>query len=139
MEARYNKLRHEYGLLKEKELKALLEAVCREPLTKISHRYSIIDFESPSFYVELKSRTPKYRPETLKSWLLPTCKAKEAKKRNDKQSLFFYYWSATDQLFVLEYNEELFATFPKEIPDWHQDQQEHYYIPSEHWTLITVE
>lgn len=139
MAVRYNKKRHDYGIKKEELLKPLLEAFCEEPLTKTGKFYDVMDFVSDSYYVELKSRTEQYRPEDYDTWLLPCCKGTEAKKNSHKRTLFFYYFSSTKELYVLEYDEKLFATFKREVPSWHKEKQEHYYIPSSEFSLIVFE
>lgn len=133
---RYNKQRHDFGTQQEERLKSLLEAFCGEPLTKTRHLYDIMDFESESFWIELKSRTKKYHPDDFSTWLLPSCKGDEASKNKNKKTLFFYYWQVTDDLYVLEYDEVLFTTFVRQIPSWHKEQQEHFYIPAEEFSLI---
>lgn len=133
---RYNHQRHQYGITQEQKLKPLLEAFVGETLTKTRHRYDIMDFVSDSFLVELKSRSLRYHPDDFSTWLLPVCKGEEAKKNKNKTVLFFYHWATTDQIFVLEYNQDLFATFHKEIPEWHLEKQEHYFVPATEFSLV---
>lgn len=95
-----------------------------------------MDFVSDHHVVELKSRSMNYHPENFKTWLLPTCKAKEATKIKDKKVLYFYWWPLTKELYVLEYDEKLFQSFYKEVPEWHLDQQEHYYVPASEFSLV---
>lgn len=136
---RYNAKTHNYGIDKERKLKPLLEAVVGESLTKTRHLYDIMDFESESFLVELKSRTEQYHPADFTTWLLPTCKGEEAKKNKHKQSLFFYYWAITDELYMIEYDEKLFETFNKSIPTWHKEKQEHYWVPASEFSFVQLQ
>lgn len=132
---RYNQERHEYGTKKETELQALLEAFTGEPMTKTRHLYDIIDFESASFCVELKSRKEHYHPSSFRTWLLPACKADLA-RRTAKTSLFFYWWDSTKELYVIEYDPALFATYERGIPEWHAERQEHLWIPASDFSLV---
>ena len=136
MAVRYNKKRHDYGTKWEQKLQPLLEAFVGEPLTKTRHLYDIMDFVSKSYFVELKCRSKKYHPADFQTWLLPSCKGKEAAKHPDKITIFFYYWETTDELYLIEYNDPLFQTFHREVPSWHLEKQEHYYVPTEEFSLI---
>ena len=98
-----------------------------------------MDFESPTYFVELKSRSPKYHPADFEGWLLPCCKGEEAKKNKHKKTLFFYYWQITNELYVLEYDEKLFEGFEREVPSWHKEKQEHYYVPASEFSLVVFE
>lgn len=136
MAIRFNPARHAYGTKWEQTLKPLLETVLEEPLTKTKQTYDLMDFTSDSFFVELKCRSPIYHPEDFKTWVIPSCKIREASKHPDKKTIFFYYFSSTDQLFMIEYNEEIFNTFTQAVPSWHADKQEHHFCPAEEFTYV---
>lgn len=133
---RYNKERHDYGTTQEERLKPLLEAIVGESLTKTAKFYDVIDFSSQSYILELKSRSTKYHPADFPEWLLPSCKGEEASKHPNKKFIIAYYWETTDEIYILEYDETLFKTFRRAIPSWHKEQQEHYYISSQEFSLV---
>lgn len=124
-----------FGLTREDRLKPVLERNVGEPLTKTAQRYDIFDFTSPSYLVELKCRSDAYTPDSFRTWLMPVCKGREA-STSQKLTRFFYYFNSTNELFTLDYDKELFDTFTREVPEWHPDHQEHYYIPRDCWTKI---
>ena len=131
---RYNKERHDYGTEKERTLKTVLETLVGEPLTGTKNLYSLFDWESPSYCVELKSRTAKYSPEQFEKWLLPSCKADF---QTEKQKVFFYYWEKGHRLFRLDYHPDAFNTYQRGEP-W-GSEQEHLFIPSSEWREVKIE
>lgn len=136
---RYNHSRYTFGSALENKLKPLLEQILGETLTKTREFYDMLDFESESYFVELKSRTKQYYPSDFNTWLLPVCKGEEANRKNHKKTFYFYYWSSTDEIYLLEYDNDLFNTFHQEIPYWHLEQQNHYWIPCSEWSLVVFE
>ena len=100
-----------------------------------------MDFTSPSYFVELKTRSSTYHPTDYSTWLLPSCKGTEAEKNaaNQKKTVFFYYWATTQELYLLEYEKTLFDSFHKDIPPWHADHQEHFYVPASDFSLVVFE
>lgn len=133
---RYNKDRHEFGILHEVRLKPLIEQIIGEPLTKTKHFYNVMDYESPSYFIELKSRSQKYHPDNFPTWLIPSCKEQEAKKNKHKKTIFFYYWLAVDELYRLDYDPSLFESYHREIPWFHRERQEHIYCDKDDFQLV---
>lgn len=130
---------HHFGFAKELELQPRIEAALEQSVKKNAPRYHQFDYESDSWYIELKSRraTDKYNrpllPSSNNTWLLPTSKKP---KKTDKDTVFFYYFEADHSLWYLTYDEELFDTFQTDCPGWHPQQQEHWFVPAECWTLL---
>ena len=130
---------HTFGFDKEITLKTRIDDAIGEQSQKTNERYAQFDYLSENFYIELKSRrrTDRYGrlllPDSNQTWLLP---ASKAPKKADKETVFFYYFEADDSLWYLQYDEELFNTFTKEIPGWHPSGQTHWYIPKDVWTKL---
>jgi len=130
---------HTFGFDKEDTLKKRIEEVIGETCTKTKERFAQFDYNSNDFYIELKSRRKtdnKGRPllpDTNDTWLLPTSKIP---KDNQKDAVYFYYFEADNSLWFLQYEEELFNTFERQVPYWHPSRQEHFYIPIEAWTKV---
>lgn len=135
MLSRFNAERSAYGLKQEDSLVDRLSLIVGEELVKIPGRYSIFDFESENFLVELKSRRKTVSPSCFSTWLLPVCKG-EAARTAEKSVVFFYHWEENDSLYYLEYNEDKFDSYQQEVPHFHADKQLHYYINSSEWTLV---
>jgi hypothetical protein len=127
-----------FGLSWEKELMPLCAKVLNEEFVKTSYEYDTMDFQGKDCWAELKVRGPSYYPCQFQSWLLPYCKIQRA-MTEEKQVFYFYYWTSTKQLFVIEYNKELFDTFRVDCPEWKQDKQIQIWVPSQHWEEITIE
>lgn len=100
-----------------------------EELKETPTLYSIFDWESENYLIELKSRTGQYTAESFDTWLLPCCKADFA---TDKKKVFFYFWSNGHKLYRLDYDSEKFATYQRGKP-WGSDQ-EHLFIPKSEWS-----
>lgn len=136
---RFNRERWEFGKASEKELKPFLEMILNESLIPTSKFYDTIDFESESYLIELKTRTPKYNWDNpliqREGWLIPTAKIDRAKKEQ-KKVLFFYFWTADQSLWSLEYSPEVFADLKPKIPFFHPDKQPHFYVLQDEWTRI---
>ena len=120
-------------------VKPLVEKVLDQPLTVTQFFYDTMDLEGSDCFVEIKTRTEKYHWEDEKiereGWLIPACKIERAQKEQ-KKCYFYYYWRSDKSLWELEYCPELFQDLNPVIPWWHKDQQRHYYVPRERWTLI---
>ena len=134
---RFNAERAAYGAKQEVNLLKRLSCVLDESLTKFPERYSVFDFESEHYLVELKSRRAPATPSKFNTWLLPVCKG-EAARRSPKTVLFFYHWEVDDSLSFLEYNEDEFDSFHQEVPSFHADKQAHYYIPRDCWSRVEL-
>jgi hypothetical protein len=110
-------------------------------LNKEPHKYATIDFYDvdKSMMIELKSRRNTYKayPTTLLS------SNKIKKIRNDANKVLFAF-NFTDGLYYIEYKPEVFDTFQLapfqryDRTDKVEHPVEHYYIPIEALTPITV-
>jgi len=134
---RFNAERAADGARQEVGLQKRLSCIVDEPLTKFPERYSIFDFESEHYLIELKSRRAPASPSKFDTWLLPVCKG-EAARKSVKSVLFFYHWEVDDSLYFLEYNEDEFDSFHQEVPSFHADKQLHYYIPRDCWSRVEL-
>jgi hypothetical protein len=132
---------HHFGFAKETELQPRVETALEESVKKNAPRYSQFDYESDSWYIELKSRRAKDKygrlllPDSNATWLLPTSKRP---KNTDKETVYFYYFEADNSLHYLVYDEDTFADIQAEVPYWHPSGQEHWYIPKDLWTKLPV-
>lgn len=133
---RFNKSRYDFGVSHEKRLKPILEQILGESLVKTRHLYDVMDFESKSYFVELKSRSPEYWPSDFPTWLIPSCKEAEAKRNSHKKTIFFYYWVSTDDLYRLDYDETVFKPYKREVPSWHLEKQEQMYCKKDDFHLV---
>lgn len=127
---RYNKARHEYGTTKEKQLKPFLEQIVGEQFRDAEALYSIFDWETDSYLVELKARTAQYKPEQFGDWLLPCCKGDF---KTSKQKRFFYFWDGANELYELNKDFD-FTSCKKGVP--YGTSQEHYFVPRTAWKKI---
>jgi len=127
-----------YGENAEITLKSRLEAILGETLVKTPTKYDKFDWESESYFVELKSRRKPYTPASFPTWYLPVCKGLRASEET-KKVVFFYYFDSVDELYRLDYCEELFDTFVREVPWGHRDKQVHYCIPAYRFQKIEPE
>lgn len=125
--------RRTYGLEIERLLESTLEEIVGEPLTATTKRFSLFDWESDSYCVELKSRTSQYSPEQFETWLLPACKAD---LQTHKHKVFFMYWSKTGELYRLDYDPEKFSSYKREAPFF--SSQVHYFVPAAHWIKLEI-
>lgn len=130
--------KHTFGWEKEYALKVRLENALEEQIIKSKSRYATYDFESESWFIELKCRCKFDKNGNLllysthNTWLLPTCK--EALADKGKSVVFFYYFEGDQTLWYLIYDPDLFATFERRVPFF--TNQEHFYIPKECWTQL---
>ena len=136
MVVRFNKVRYDFGASHEKKLKPLLEQLLNEKLVKTRHLYDVMDFESESYFVELKSRSPEYYPAHFDTWYIPTCKGIEAWKNKHKKTVFFYYWTSTEDLYRLDFDVKKFKKYHRDVPSWHLEQQEQMYCKASDFTLV---
>jgi len=127
-----------YGENAEITLKSRLEKILGENLVKTPSKFDKFDWESESFFVELKSRRKPYTPASFATWYLPICKGIRASQET-KKVVFFYYFDSVDELYRLDYCEELFDSFVREIPYGHRDKQIHFCIPSYRFKKIESE
>ena len=126
--------RHTFGWDKETLLNPILEELHDLSFIKTSNRYDCIDFINPNLNVELKSRVG--ASTTYSTWLLPTIKAKKADK-SPAPTVFYYYWTADNKLFKLNYDKERFSQFRREYPPYNPTQ-EHFFIDAEEWEYVGV-
>ena len=126
-----------FGKKYETLLHHLLEQVFQEKLMKTAEEYDSMDYEGESCWVELKVRANWYWPCQFKDWLLPYCKTQRAKKE-EKNVYFVYYWTSTEQLFIIPYS-SAFDSYVVDVPEWKQDKQLQVYVPSHDWEEITIE
>lgn len=128
------------GLSMEEQLKPLIERVLGVSLRKTASAYDLVDFEGEDeegrrIVVEVKSRRHKndngyiQRREAFGNWLFPTHKEKALKEAF--QSYIVYYWDTDKSVWLLHYQKEVFAEIEKDVPPWHRQYQEHWYIPHE--------
>jgi len=136
---RFNKERHDFGLLGESVVLPLVEQIIGEPILKTSSVYDTVDGESENYLIEIKTRTSRYHwTDALieqEGWLIPACKIERA-QTSTKKVCFYYYWTADKSLWELEYSPDVFAQLTPTIPPWHADHQRHYYVKRNEWTLI---
>ena len=131
--------RHMFGWEREKELKGKLQDHLGEYLEKTTWRYDSIDFVSPSWVVELKSRLPldknrkPQRPEGFETWLLPATKV-EAAGASPLKGRFYYYWSWDSSLWYLDYEGVNWQEVYLSVPPWHTEP--HYWVPRELWKPV---
>ena len=133
---------HTFGWSKEEELHSVIEEALGETCTKTKSRFDTHDFVSESYLIELKCRNKigknkkPFLPSSEKTWLVPTCKAKN---HTNKTIIFFYYFDSTKELFYCIYDEETFKNVERSIPVWHPEHQEKFWIPSNMWEKIEYE
>jgi hypothetical protein len=137
---------HLVGWDLETELLPRLEASLGRALLKNAGRFAAHDYRGAdetrgALDVELKTR-PAYdkrgnlqHPGRFDTWLVPSCKIKNAETR---PLTIFYYYKADDSLWRLDYEEKLFASFERECPSWHPTKQEHLLIPAAVWSKVEV-
>lgn len=126
-----------FGKQWEQELKPLCEQIIDQPLKKTANEYDTMDFESDDFWVELKVRSGRYYPSQFSQWLLPYCKIQRAMEEK-KTVVFVYYWTATKQMFIIQYDKQVFDGFRVDVPEWKQDKQLQVYVPRELWEEIEI-
>lgn len=130
--------KHLYGWRVEQILRPLLENIYG-PLTPTNWRFDGVDLVGEKVLIEIKARPErnvKYgfiqTKDTYAEWLVPTCKAK--KYTEGKELLFIYYWAYNQEVFCCKYTPEDFMGVRQEVPSW--SKQEHFFIPSEKFSLI---
>jgi hypothetical protein len=134
-----------FGLWAERELKPTLEKELGMTLVKTADEYDFVDFvsEDGEVVVELKARRKVGATgllqtcETFRQWLFPSHK-EPALKRARSASLF-YYWVGDGTLWRLDYSPWWAGEVDRDIPEWHRQYQEHWYIPKTLWRRVEVE
>jgi len=130
-----------FGWRKEEELRGRLVGHLGEHLEKTAWRYDSIDFSSPNWIVELKSRLPRDkngRPQlrtNFDTWLLPATKV-DAAKRDKRRARFYYYWDADKSLWWMDYDSADWEAIERSVPWFHKD--EHYFVPAELWQRVEI-
>jgi len=130
---------HMFGWQKEVELKRQLEEHLGEYLEKTTWRYDSIDFVSPSWVVELKSRLPfdkngkPQRRGSFETWLLPATKV-DAAASSPLRGRFYYYWDDDKSLWYLDHEGADWEAIERSVPWWHKE--EHYWVPAELWKRV---
>ena len=120
-----------WGIELENRLQSRLSSILGEQLNKTPGRYDKVDFEGDNYLVELKGRRAPYKPDSFDKWLLPYCKGFET----NKTIIYFYYFEATDELFMTQYDKEIFSKYEVEANNW---GQKHYLIPAMDWRKVEV-
>lgn len=137
--SRYNKERHDYGTANQRTLIPFLESYLGERIAETTAFYDTIDGKTASYDIEIKSRKPNYSYKDFyimrDGWLLPACKIEHARK-SKRPFLCFYYWLCDKSVWVFEFSEEAMEGLEPFVPSWHKEQQLHYNIPFNRWTLI---
>lgn len=131
----------EIGLLGERLVFPLIEQFLCEPITHTPTETDTLDGETPSYWIELKTRNKPYsmtHPLIKKDGLLlPECKIKRASSES-KPTYFFYYFLEDDSLWYYKYNSEDFVNLKPVTPYW--TRQSHYFVPASLWEEVeTVE
>lgn len=118
--------RHRYGLDKEVELTPRITELFGEEPNKKVYKWSIMDFETSLYHVELKSR--RYPSTAFETWYVPKCKFRP----RDKETVILYH-----------FNDEKFYYYihtPGDEKRWpiisNEDGQLTYEVPREFWTEI---
>jgi hypothetical protein len=128
-----------YGLEGQTLVKPRIESHITEPIVFTSATYDTMDAESDSYWIEIKRRSKQYhwsQPLLLREGILiPACKIERA-KTEQKTVRFYYLWDSDDSLWFWDYNEKDLLTCRKDIPPWHRDKQEHYYLPQRVWSSV---
>lgn len=126
------------GLEGQKKLKPLIEKHIGETIIDTSYCFDNMDFESPSYWVELKRRLDKYHwsDECLQEgWLMPAVKIMRARCEK-KTTRFYYFFDSDESLWYWDFNEADLKDCDCKTPPWHRDYQPHYYIKPQYWTQV---
>lgn len=133
--------RHVFGWQKEIELKTTLEEFLKEELTKTDSRWDSIDFTSPSYTAELKSRRTFDKngwwvtSQTYSDWLLPATKIDNSCGQSLKRHIIFYYYEGDNSLWYLWKDEVDWSTIHLTVPRFHTHP--HYYVSRNLWKQIS--
>jgi hypothetical protein len=135
---------YKFGTEKEVPTKPILESFFKTPLT---HRggYAVFDYDNEELkrnnvlHIDLKSR--RIAHNQYATAIIGANKVEIAEK-NPSRSYWFVY-KYVDGLYGIKYNKELFDTFEhtdfsrNDRPDFHNNPQHCYFIPSEKLIRIT--
>ena len=122
-------IRNQFGKQKEKELLEKIQKDLQEPVNPESNQFSIKDYTSKKYNIELKSRRY-YKSDKYSNWLVPVCKFKD----ESKPLIIYYYWDGDATLHRYDYNPEDVKNFIfRKSPISSQD---HYDIPKEYFKLV---
>lgn len=123
--------RHQFGKEKEIELLERLQSNLGEPIVLETNRFSLKDYTSANYNLELKSRRY-YDCNKYPNWLVPASKFKDT----TKPLVIYYFWDGDKTLWRYDYNPEHKKEFIfKKGPISDQD---HYDIPKRFFRQITV-
>ena len=96
---------YEFGKLKEKELKKIVEDFFNDELIESNKRFDKYDYKGKKYLYELKSRNCNYNK--YETTLIPS------NKIFDKYHIFLFNF--TDGLYYIKYRERKFRDFKKEM------------------------
>ena len=128
-----------YGLEGQRIVKPLVENHIGEPIVFTSATYDTMDAQSEHYWIEIKRRSKKYhwsdKVILREGILIPACKIRRAATET-KSVRFYYYWDADQSLWYWDYNEKDLEGLKPEVPHFHVDRQEHYYLPQRVWSSV---
>jgi uncharacterized protein with von Willebrand factor type A (vWA) domain len=121
---------YKFGTAEEEKHLETLRRFFKRDIKKSEDRYSKQDYYDDLYNYEMKSRTNNYSK-------YPTTMITEDKITKNKNLILLFNF--TDSLYYIEYNEEKFKNYRREIfsranIDW--NEKPHLYIPIEDLTLI---
>ena len=121
--------RHKFGKEKEVELLERLQNNLGETINPTEERFSLKDYTSKNYNIELKSRRY-YKSDKYSEWLVPACKFNDI----SKPLIIYYFWDGDQTLWRYDYNldDKKDFTFRKS-PISNQD---HYDIPKRFFTQV---
>jgi len=126
------------GLEGQKFIKPLIENHIQEPLVMTACEYDTMDAYSENYWIEMKRRSDNYdwdHPLMKQGVLIPSCKIKRA-SREKKTVRFYYYYDRSNTLWYWDYNKKDLESCLCQIPSWHRDKQEHWYVPQRFWSSV---
>ena len=121
--------RNRFGKEKEIELLEKVQNNLGENINLETNQYSIKDYNSNKYNIELKSRRF-YNSDKYSEWLIPSCKFQDA----SKPLVIYYYWDGDKTLWRYDYNPEDVIHFKKRKSPI--SSQDHYDIPKSFFTLV---
>lgn len=131
--------RYPYGKEGERLFKTKIESHLKEEIQSTTSEYDTMDFESQSYFIELKRRSATYSfysPLIQQGGLiLPAVKIDRA-NNNKKETVFYYWFDKDEKLFYWKYNWQQIKNCQPVTPSWHPDRQLSYFIPSTLWSLV---
>ena len=122
--------RKKFGSQKEIELLEQIQQNLGEPVIQEKNQFSIKDYSSTTYNIELKSRRY-YDCKKYPNWLVPACKFRDS----SKPLVIYYFWDGDKTLWRYDYKEQdkkefIFKKGP--ISD-----QDHYDIPKRFFTEVS--